>query len=57
MIPRIFVAQTEPWDIERGNMIGSLENISRAIAARRMSGPRVMRAGEVQKKGIPGVSP
>ena len=34
------LAQTEPCDIERENMIASLENISRAITARRMSGPK-----------------
>jgi hypothetical protein len=34
------LAETEPCCIERANMIASLENISRAIAAYRMSGPR-----------------
>jgi hypothetical protein len=34
------VAETEPDSIERANMIASLENISRAITARRMSGPK-----------------
>ena len=34
------LAQTEPCDTERTNMIASLENISRAIAVRRMSGPK-----------------
>ena len=34
------VAETEPDSIERANMLTSLENISRAIAARRMSGPK-----------------
>ena len=34
------LAETEPCDIERANMIASLENISRAIAVRRMSGPK-----------------
>ena len=32
--------ETEPCSIERANMIASLENISRAIAAHRMSGPK-----------------
>jgi hypothetical protein len=34
------LAQTEPCSIERENMIASLRNISRAIAARRMTGPQ-----------------
>jgi len=34
------LAQTEPHSSERANMIASLANISRAIAARRMSGPK-----------------
>jgi hypothetical protein len=34
------LAETEPDSVERANMIASLANISRAIAARRMSGPR-----------------
>ena len=34
------LAETEPCDIERANMIASLQNIARAIAAHRMSGPR-----------------
>jgi hypothetical protein len=34
------LAQTEPCSSERANMIASLENISRAIAACRMSGPK-----------------
>jgi len=34
------LAETEPCSTERANMIASLENISRAIAARRMSGPK-----------------
>lgn len=34
------LAETEPCKPERANMLASLENISRAIAALRMSGPR-----------------
>jgi len=34
------LAETEPDSIERANMLASLENISRAITARRMSGPK-----------------
>lgn len=34
------LAQTEPCSSERANMIASLTIISRAIAARRMSGPK-----------------
>jgi len=34
------LAQTEPCSIERANMIASLENIARAIAAHRPNGPR-----------------
>jgi len=34
------LAETEPDSIDRANMIASLANISRAIAARRMSGPK-----------------
>jgi len=34
------LADTEPCSINRANMIASLENISRAIAAFRMRGPR-----------------
>lgn len=34
------LAETEPYDIERANMLASLENISRAISAHRMSGPK-----------------
>ena len=34
------LAETEPCDTERANMIASLENISRAIAVRRMGGPK-----------------
>ena len=34
------LAETEPCDIERANMLASLENISRAITAHRMSGPK-----------------
>jgi hypothetical protein len=34
------LAQTEPCSSERANMIASLTIISRAIAARRMTGPK-----------------
>jgi hypothetical protein len=34
------LAQTEPCDPNRANMLASLENITRAIAAHRMRGPR-----------------
>lgn len=34
------LAETEPCNPERANMIASLENISRAIAAHRISGPK-----------------
>ena len=34
------LAQTEPCSSERANMIASLTTISRAIAARRMAGPK-----------------
>ena len=34
------LAYTEPCSSERENMIASLQIISRAIAARRMSGPK-----------------
>ncbi len=34
------LAQTEPCSSERENMIASLRNIARAIAAHRMSGPK-----------------
>jgi len=34
------LAGTEPCSIERVNMIASLENISRAIAARRITRPK-----------------
>jgi hypothetical protein len=34
------LAQTEPCSSERANMLASLTIISRAIAARRMSGPK-----------------
>lgn len=34
------LAGTEPCSVERENMIASLANIARAIAARRMSGPK-----------------
>ena len=34
------LAETEPNSIERANMIASLENIARAIAARRLIGPK-----------------
>jgi hypothetical protein len=32
--------QTEPDTIERANALGSLQNISRAMAALRMGGPK-----------------
>jgi|GEM_PF-2222902 len=35
------LAQTEPADINRANMIASLANISRAIAAFRLRAPRL----------------
>jgi hypothetical protein len=34
------LAQAEPCNSERENMIATLANISRAIAARRMTGPK-----------------
>jgi hypothetical protein len=34
------LAQTDPCSSEREHMIASLANISRAITARRMSGPK-----------------
>lgn len=34
------LAQTEPCDPNRSNMLASLENISRAISAHRNKGPR-----------------
>jgi hypothetical protein len=34
------LAETEPCDPQRADLIASLHNISRAIAARRMSGPK-----------------
>jgi hypothetical protein len=34
------LAETEPCSVERANMLASLENISRAISAHRMSGPK-----------------
>ncbi len=35
------LADTEPCSVERANMIATLANISRAIAARRMRGPKL----------------
>jgi hypothetical protein len=34
------LAETEPCSVERANMIASLGEVSRAIAAHRMKGPK-----------------